>query len=100
MTVVQFVKAMIVVLFLVPWAYRGSLGLTAAVIRTTRLVRRFSGVLLSHMGAAYFAAHRAPRTHLAPDVTRHVSARITSDGGGFLGLSRAPHHPAFTVAGS
>ena len=46
-----------------------------------RLVRRFSGVLLSHMGAAYFAAHRAPRTHLAPDVTRQVSARITSDGG-------------------
>ena len=34
-----------------------------------------------HMGSAYFAAHRAPRTHLAPDVTRHVSARITSDGG-------------------
>ena len=67
--------------FLVPWAYRGSLGLTAAVIRTMRLVRRFSGVLLSHMGAAYFAAHRAPRTHLAPDVTRQVSARITSDGG-------------------
>ena len=33
------------------------------------------------MGAAYFAAHRAPRTHLAPDVTRQVSARITSDGG-------------------
>ncbi len=86
------------VLRVVPWAYRTPRGLTTPAIKATRLVRLFSGALLLHMGSAYFAAHRAPRAFPAPAVTRQVSAPTHSDGGAFHGLSRAPYHPAFTVA--